>query len=108
MQAVGQLAIDVEGEGVVGNLPDSRFFDRNRVSFKLVEEGLREACFLHEQATLDAVVLDEHAGIQDMLVHETGSRALLDLKREAAAGNPLGLVTHGNHLLAADRDLEPP
>ena len=63
---------------------------------------------LDEQAALSGFVLDEHAGIEDVLIDEACPVPLLDLKRKAATGDALGLVADSRHLLATDRDLKSP
>jgi hypothetical protein len=55
---------------------------------------------------LSCLVLDEHAGVEQVLVHQACPDALSDLEGHPASGYPLGLVPHDLHGLTTDRDFE--
>jgi len=61
---------------------------------QLIEERLGQVGPLHKQAALGVVVLDEHAGVEDVLVDQAGAVALPDLKGQATTRDPLGLVAN--------------
>ena len=80
----------------------------NGVLLELLEKKLRELRLFDEKRALRGIIFHEHGRVENALVHKAGSVALLDLETHPAAGDPLSLVLHRGHALAADRDIEPP
>ena len=80
MEPVRQPTVDIERKRVVGDLTYRRLLDRDGMLLQLIEKGLRQAGLFDEKATLSIVVLYEHAGIEDVLVDQTGPGSLLNLE----------------------------
>ncbi len=80
MEPVSQPTVDIERKRVVGDLTYRRLLDRDGMLLQLIEKGLRQAGLFDEKATLSIVVLNEHAGIEDVLVDQTGPGSLLNLE----------------------------
>jgi hypothetical protein len=56
---------------------------------------------------LRTLIVDKHGGIQDVLIDQPGSVALLDLERHSAAADAFCLIADGGHGLASDADIQP-
>ena len=79
----------------------AEFFQRHGMLLQLVEKAFGQAGGLGKQATLPRVlIVNEHGGLDDVLLHQTDTLAGDDVKRQAAPTDSFSLIAHVADCLA--------